>query len=238
MGCRCAFASWTLGRLLRWAVATRVRATSARIEAASPRRGGTAASCTGSMALSVRGFDEAAAAPSGGPPLRAASKRPGARQRNEGCSGAAPGTQSKRVVSSNPPLGQRLMRLAHRQESVLGFGPGNRKSPPAGRDTPRGSPRVPHGCPRRGNPHASLMCLVGATACPPDADAASSRRAELQRGRCRTATTADALERLPPPRFYLQRAALQTTSRRSDRWTRTTPKNKYAPQSKGPRLDT
>ena len=81
-------------------------------EAASPRRGCGDASCTVSMALSVRGFDEAAAAPSGGLPLRAASKRPGARQRNEGCSCASPGTQRKRVVSSNPPLGQRYSGLS------------------------------------------------------------------------------------------------------------------------------
>ena len=179
MGCKWALASF-LGRLLRCAVATRVRATSARIEAASPRRGGGAASCTGSMALSVRGFEEAAAAPSGGPPLRAASKRPGARQRNEGCSGAAPGTQRKRVVSSNPPLGQRFIAAGPQTGERFGLWAWNRgrsRSAPAGRGTPRGSPRGPHGCPERGNPHASLMCLVPATACPQ----ARTRRRKLAR---------------------------------------------------------
>ena len=213
MGWRWALASF-LGRRLRCAVATRVRATSARIEAASPRRGGTAASCTVSMALFVRSCEEAAAAP-----LRAASKRPGARQRNEGCSGAAPGTQRKRVVSSNPPLGQRFIAAAptdRRAFWALGL---ETRPPQECSRRPRHPSRTPTSTarrPREGEP-ARLSHVPCVSHSVPTArrESAVFTRQGLRRGRCRAAGTADAPPGLPPQRFYpLARLPTSTPSQR------------------------
>ena len=217
-----------LGRRLRWAVATRVRATSARMESASPRRGGTAASCTGSMALSVRGFEEAAAAP-----LSAASKRPGARQRNEGCSGASPGTQRKRVVSSNSPLGQRYSGLSARGER-LGFG--TRPPPCLPAEAPSGIPTSPATAAHEGGTRTPLSCAL----CEPQRAPQIAPRRRYQLASAATRSLASRQDRRraagAAPSFCPPETTHTAPRRRSDRWTRTTPKNKYAPQSKGPRL--
>ena len=137
--------------------------------------------------------------------------------------------------------GSALQRL--RPQTGERFGPwalkrGRRRSAPAGRDTPRGSPRVPQGCPERGEPArlSHVPCVTTGWLTSAAFDAKKGAQG-LRRGRCRAARTADAPPGLPHPYFYPPglpqhtQAVAATASKPHDAL-----KNKYAPQSTSPRL--
>ena len=134
--------------------------------------------------------------------LGAASKRPG-----------APARASRLLLRRTRDLCRSWSGQSHRWGSALQrlrpqtgerFGPwalkrGRRRSAPAGRGIPQGSPRGPHGCPRRREPaRLSHVPCVKPQRAHKRAAKAPSRRARLRRGRCRAAKLTTRRRSCPP----------------------------------------
>ena len=199
MGCKWAFASF-LGRRLRCAVATRVRATSSSMEAASRMRGGGAASGRLSIVAVL---------------WRAATELPARASRAAPTLLQGPVPLRKRAVGPKPPLGSAYSGAFCRESARwLETRPSQECSrrPRHPSMTPTSTARRP----REGEP-ARLSHVPCVSHSVPTArrESAVFTRQGLRRGRCRAAGTADAPPGLPPQRFYpLARLPTSTPSQR------------------------